>query len=125
MAQPLMAAHPLYCLPALESEAMERRILIVDDEPLIVEGLTAYLECEKFKASGAHDVASATAILAAQHYSIVVADLCLSTVEEGLMLIDEVRRLSPTSRIITITGYAGPELEAKVLERGSTRVLRK
>ena len=82
---------------------MGKRILVVDDEPLIVEALTAYLECEDLEAAGAHDCASATAILASSHYSIVVADLCLHTIEEGLLLIDEVRRLSPGSRIITIT----------------------
>ena len=102
---------------------MQRRILIVDDEPIIVEGLTAYLECEELEAAGACDRQSATAILAEEHFSVVVADLCLRTVEEGLLLIDEVRRLSPQSRIITITGYARPELEAQVLERGSLKVL--
>jgi len=104
---------------------MGKRILVVDDEPLIVEALTAYLECEDLEAAGAHDCASATAILASSHYSIVVADLCLHTIEEGLLLIDEVRRLSPGSRIITITGFAPPDLEAKVIERGSAKVLRK
>jgi RNA polymerase sigma factor (sigma-70 family) len=104
---------------------MERRVLVVDDEPLIVEGLTAYLECEDLDAAGATDRESATAILVASHFPVIVADLCLSTVEEGLALIDEVRALSPESRIITITGYVRPELKAEVLERGSAMVLLK
>jgi RNA polymerase sigma factor (sigma-70 family) len=104
---------------------MERRVLVVDDEPLIVEGLTAYLECEDLDTSGAFDRESATAILAASHYQVIVADLCLTTVEEGLALIDAVRRLSPDSRIITITGFAHPELEAEVLERGSAMIVLK
>jgi RNA polymerase sigma factor (sigma-70 family) len=104
---------------------MEQKILIVDDEPLIVEGLTAYLECEEMDATGAHDRASAMAIVGARHFSIIVADLCLRTVEEGLLLIDEVRRVSPRSRIITMTGYAHPELEAEVLARGSAKLLHK
>ena len=104
---------------------MERRVLVVDDEPLIVEGLTAYLECEDLDASGAFDRESATAILAADHYQVIVADLCLSTIEEGLALIDEARQLSPESRIITITGFMRPELEAEVLKRGSVMVVLK
>jgi len=105
---------------------MLKRILVVDDEPLIVEGLTAYLECEELETAGACDLASATKILASSsHYSVIVADLCLRTVEEGLLLIDAVRRLSPSSRVITITGYARPELEAEVLHRGSVKVLLK
>jgi RNA polymerase sigma factor (sigma-70 family) len=62
-------------------------------------------------------------MLAEQHYPVIVADLCLETCEEGLLLIDEIRRVSPSSRIITMTGYATPEMEAQVLERGSNRVV--
>jgi len=102
---------------------MKQRVLIVDDEPLIVEGLTAYLDCEELDAAGATNRESATAILTATHYPVVVADLCLTTIEEGIALIDEVRALSPGSRIITMTGFAAPELEARVLEHGSAMVL--
>jgi RNA polymerase sigma factor (sigma-70 family) len=104
---------------------MERRILVVDDEPLIVEGLTACLQIEDFEAVGANDRPTATALLADEHYSVIVADLCLRTCEEGLLLIDEIRRVSPASRIITMTGYATPDIEAAVLERGSCRLLDK
>jgi RNA polymerase sigma factor (sigma-70 family) len=38
-------------------------------------------------------------------------------------MIDEIRRVSPASHIITMTGYATPEMEAEVLERGSNRVI--
>jgi len=102
---------------------MEHRILVIDDEPLIVEGLTAWLQVENLEAAGANDRGTATAMLIEQHYPVVVADLCLDTCEEGLLLIDEIRRFSPTTRIITMTGYATPEMEAEVLERGSDRVV--
>jgi len=102
---------------------MEHRILVIDDEPLIVEGLTAWLQVENLEAAGANDRGTATAMLIEQHYPVVVADLCLDTCEEGLLLIDEIRRFSPTSRIITMTGYATPEMRAEVLERGSDRVV--
>jgi len=99
------------------------RILVIDDEPMIVDGLTAWLQIENLDAAGANDRHTATAMFAAQHYPVILADLCLETCEEGLLLIDEIRRLSPSSRIITMTGYATPEVEAQVLERGSDRVV--
>lgn len=102
---------------------MEHRILVIDDEPTIVDGLTAWLQIENLDASGANDRGTARAMIVEQHYPVVVADLCLDTYEEGLLLIDEVRSLSPASRIITMTGYATPEMEAEVLERGSDRVI--
>jgi len=102
---------------------MKRRILVIDDEPMIVDGLTAWLEIEQLETAGANDRHTATAMLEEVHYPVVVADLCIQTCEEGLLLIDAIRRLSPTTRIITMTGYATPEVEAEVLQRGSDRVL--
>jgi RNA polymerase sigma factor (sigma-70 family) len=102
---------------------MGQRILVIDDEPMIVEGLTAWLQIENLAAAGANDRRTATAMLEEQHYPVIVADLCLETCEEGLLLIDEIRRVSPESRIITMTGYATPEMQAAVLERGSNRVV--
>ena len=104
---------------------MASRILVVDDEPMIVEGLTIHLSWEELEASGAFDRQSAEAMVAEEHYPIVLADLCLHTYEDGLLLIEQIRRVSPGSRIISMTGYASPELEAEVLERGSAMVLRK
>lgn len=102
---------------------MMERILVIDDEPLIVDGLTAWLQVENLDATGANNRHTAAAMFAEQHYPVIVADLCLETCEEGLLLIDEIRRVSPSSRIITMTGYATPEMEAQVLERGSDRVV--
>ena len=102
---------------------MEQRILVIDDEPMIVDGLTAWLQIENLEAAGANDRHTATAMLEEQHYPVVVADLCITTCEEGLLLIDEIRRLSPSSRIITMTGYASPEIATEVLERGASRIV--
>jgi len=102
---------------------MQRRILVVDDEPMIVEGLTIHLTWEELNAEGAFDRRSAVAMMAAEDYSVVLADLCLTTCEEGLRLIDEIRRVSPNSRIVTMTGHADPEMVAEVLARGSARLL--
>ena len=104
---------------------MASRILVVDDEPMIVEGLTIHLSWKELEASGAFDRESAAAMVAEEHYPVVLADLCLHTVEDGLLLIEQIRRVSPGSRILSMTGRADPQLEAEVLERGSAMVLRK
>jgi RNA polymerase sigma factor (sigma-70 family) len=102
-----------------------RRVLVVDDEEVIVEGLMALLNCEAFETAGALDRESATSKISELYYPIIVADLCLRTREEGLRLLDEIRRLSPDSRVVTITGFATPELEAEVLARGASMMLTK
>ncbi len=102
-----------------------RRVLVVDDEEVIVEGLRALLGLEAFETEGALDRASATAKLSELYYPIIVADLCLRTREEGLLLLDEIQQVSPNSRVVTITGYATPEHEAEVMAHGASVMLSK
>jgi len=104
---------------------MERRVLVVDDEELIVEGLTLLFAFERIESAGACDRQSAMARLAEAAYPVIVTDLCLETNDEGFALIDEIRRLTPASRIVMMTGYATPEIEAEALRRGVSLVLRK
>jgi RNA polymerase sigma factor (sigma-70 family) len=104
---------------------MARRVLVVDDEESIVDGLMSLLDCEAIESSGAFDRLSAEALMAGTFYSVIVADLRLHTEEEGLELLDGIRRISPLSRVLTLTGFATPEMEDEALRRGSTMVMRK
>lgn len=104
---------------------MTGRVLVVDDEESIVDGLLCLLECEEIESSGAFDRLSAELLIAGTFYSVIVADLRLHTEAEGLELLDGIRRISPRSRVLTLTGFATPELENEVLRRGSAMVLQK
>jgi RNA polymerase sigma factor (sigma-70 family) len=104
---------------------MAGRVLIVDDEEAIVEGLLSLLQCEAIESSGAFDRLGAELLMAGTFYSVIVADLRLHTEAEGLELLDAIRRISPRSRVLTLTGFATFELEKEVLRRGSTQVMRK
>ena len=74
---------------------------------------------------GAFDRLSAEALMTGSFYPVVVADLRLQTDAEGLELLDAIRRISPRSRVVTLTGYATPEMEKEVLRRGSAMMIRK
>lgn len=108
-----------------EMTTMAGRVLIVDDEEAIVEGLVSLLQCEAIESSGAFDRLGAELLMEGTFYSVIVADLRLHTESEGLELLDAIRRISPRSRVLTLTGFATFELEAEVLRRGSTQVMRK
>jgi RNA polymerase sigma factor (sigma-70 family) len=58
-------------------------------------------------------------------YAVVIADLRLHTEAEGLELLDGIQRISPRSRVVTLTGYSTPEMVSEVLRRGSTMVIQK
>lgn len=104
---------------------MAGRVLIVDDEELIVEGLLALLQCESIEGSGAFDRIGAESLMEETFYSVIVADLRLHTEDEGLELLDAIRRITPRSRVLTLTGFATLELENEVLRRGSSKVMLK
>jgi len=104
---------------------MKPRVLVVDDERAIVLGLTTLLAMEDIDSAGAFDRLSAEAMMTGTFYSVILADIRLNTEEEGLELLDDIQRLSPRSRVLSMTGYATPELEREVRKRGSSSVIRK
>jgi len=108
-----------------EKECMKRRVLIVDDEEVIVAGLTMLFEQEPFESVGALDRSSAEEIVGSSFCPVVIADLCLHSVEEGLALIDHIRLSSPGSRILVLTAFATPAVEKDLRERGVELVFQK
>jgi len=79
------------------------KILIVDDEPAVVAGITAMLDVHQIDAEGIGDAALAEQRIADEFFPVILADLRMRTEEEGLRLLDAVRRLSPRSRIASMT----------------------
>jgi len=104
---------------------MNERVLVVDDEEGIVAGLRYLLDAEKIESSGAFDRLSAESLMEETFFAVIVADLRLHTEAEGLELLDGIRRISPRSRVVTLTGFITPELEEEVLRRGVAMVIRK
>ena len=104
---------------------MNGRVLVVDDERAIVAGLLCLLEIEQIEGAGAFDRHSAETLLEETFFPVIVADLRLHTVSEGLALLDGIRRISPRSRVVTLTGFSTPELDEEVLRRGAVMVIRK
>ena len=104
---------------------MIKRVLVVDDETDITEGLVALFEMEAINAQGASDRESAETLVSSEYFPVVLADLRLHTEEEGMKLVDSIRAKSPNSKIATMTAFATPELEAELRRRGSSVVLHK
>jgi RNA polymerase sigma factor (sigma-70 family) len=104
---------------------MTGRVLVVDDEKAIVSRLVCLLEADEIEGFGAFDRLSAEALMEKTFYAVIVADLHLHTEAEGLELLDGIRRISPQSLVLTLTGFSTPELDAEVRRRGSVRVIRK
>lgn len=89
------------------------RILVVDDEPTILFALREYLSTCGFVIECAENLETALAKLAAQSFSLVIADLRLtgSGGNEGLTVLAEIRRAHPGTRAILLTAYRTLDIE--------------
>ena len=101
------------------------QILIVDDDPHVLEVLTALLDLEHLRTAAAGDCATAEAMISAHFFPVILADFRLRSDAEGLQLLESIQRLSPRSRVASMTGHASPDIEARARERGAQLVLQK
>ena len=100
------------------------KVLIVDDDQSILDGLQAFFDIEDIKTAGAGDCDSAEALIASHYFPIVLADLRLRTEADGIRLLESIRRISPRSRVASLTGAQDVD-EARLRELGASVVLRK
>jgi DNA-binding response OmpR family regulator len=105
-----------------------QRILVVDDEPPILFALRDYFQAAGYQVDCAGELEEAQALIAEEpSYDLVIADLRLDSFSgtSGLELIGNVRDRSTASRILLLTAYGSPEIEAEALRRGADAFLHK
>jgi DNA-binding response OmpR family regulator len=103
------------------------RILIVDDEPLIVLSMRKYFERLGYSVDAAHELEAAQALLASLQYDLVIADLRLTGMggAEGLQIVSDVHELSAETRVILLSAFGTPEIERESYNRGADAFLHK
>lgn len=99
-------------------------VLLVDDEPDILESLQSYLEATLpgVRILVAANAAAALPLVAKA--DVIVSDLRMPGMD-GLELLDRVRRKYPLVRRILITAFQEPSLEDRAALAGVGAVLRK
>lgn len=104
-----------------------RRILIVDDEDLIVMAMRKYFEGLGFLVDGAFELEEAQALLANYHYDLVIADLRLTGIGgvEGLQIVSDVHQRCANTRVLLLSAYGTPEIERESYNRGADAFLHK
>lgn len=106
---------------------MVRRMLVVDDEDVILAAVCDYFTLHGFVVDCAHDRDEAEALLDELRYAVVVADLrlCEPNGREGLDVIAFARKRSPDATIVLVTAYASPETEREAYVYGADLFLAK
>lgn len=102
-------------------------LLLVEDEEQTLLAMQNYFTTQGFDVDCAQDQAQAEALIAASRYSMVLTDLRLTGTRgvEGLEIVSHVRRESPDTKVIILTAYGSPEVEAEARRRGADDFLYK
>jgi signal transduction histidine kinase len=100
------------------------RLLVVDDEENIVLTISEVLRLEGYEVDVAASGHEAVALLDEREYDLVLTDLHMDE-GDGLSLLEEVRRRSPLTITIVLTGFAALETAIASLRQGAYDYLTK
>jgi signal transduction histidine kinase len=93
-------------------------LLVVDDEPTVLETISAILEDEGYKVATASNVSDALEQLKARHFDVVLTDLRMED-DGGLTLLAEIRKAWEGIVPLVLTGYASLETAVDALREGA------
>ena len=82
---------------------MKQRILVVDDEPQIREMLSMYFSRHGYDTATAADSAETLRLVKESPVDVVVLDISLAD-EDGLKLLEQLKKFQPGLRVIMLTG---------------------
>jgi DNA-binding response OmpR family regulator len=105
----------------------EKKILLIDDEEVILFGFKQVLSAPKLHIDTASTVEEANALIDKNSYAAAVIDLRLSnsTKLEGLELVSVLKRAQKDCHVIVLTAYGDDEVHQKALSAGADLFLEK
>ena len=102
----------------MPTDPARAHVLIVDDEPVILQILSAVFEDEPFRVTTASNGADALVLLAEQTIDVLLTDKNLPD-HNGMDLLAAAKQRDPLTEVILLTGYASLETALKALELGA------
>ena len=117
---------PTFFFPAPAEKLAPRRVLVVDDEPLVRWSCAETLAASGFQAIEVDNGAAALFALADPNGApdVVLLDLMLPDFSD-LSLLAVMRRLAPAVPVVIMTAFATPEVVERARRFGASRVIDK
>ena len=102
------------------------RVMIIDDHAVIRAGLRMLIEHDQTMnvVAMAGTRAEALRLAASARPDIIILDLILGD-DDGLTFLPELREVSPTSRVVVLTGVANPDSHRMAIRRGAMGIVLK
>jgi len=103
------------------------KLLVVDDEESICFSMREYFSQHGFKVDTAREIEEAEGLIKETEYQVIIQDLRLGVAQrsDGLEIIRLVHEQNPETRIVVLTSYGSPEVEAEARRAGADAFLRK
>jgi len=98
-------------------EQKQIKILVVDDEEMIVTILDNYLSEKGYAVTGVHDASEAIRLIGETTFDIVFTDLMMPGVN-GMELVKEIHTRNLDTKIIIFTGYASVDSAIDAVQQG-------
>lgn len=93
-------------------------IMVVDDEAIVGKRLKPTLERDGYEVETFGDGTSALDRIGQKDFDIIVTDVRMDDVD-GMQILEHVKRYSPRTKVIIITGYATVDLAREALVKGA------
>ncbi len=100
------------------------KILVIDDEEIIRRRICDLLELDEFTPLAAADGKTGLEIFKDENPAVVLLDLKMPGID-GLEVLDEIKKVSPTTEVIIITGHGGVEAAIQALRRDAFSYIQK
>ena len=100
------------------------RVLIIDDDPAILDSCGQVLRREGYVVQEARDGRGGLALFSAESFHLVLLDLKLPGMD-GLEVLRRIKDISPETAVIMITGYASIETAVEAVKLGAFDYLSK
>lgn len=100
------------------------RILIVDDDPLVLELLGISINSFGFEHVAANNGREALEILEQQAFTIVITDMMMPELD-GMQLLEHISDKYPQTAVIVVTGYTGTFSYMDVIRAGASDFISK
>jgi DNA-binding NtrC family response regulator len=104
-----------------------RNLLVVDDEESICFSMSEYFSQHGYRVDTAREMEEAEGLIKTTDYEVIIQDLRLGVARQpdGLEIIKLVHKRNPDTRIVVLTSYGSPEVEAEARRAGADAFLQK
>lgn len=101
-----------------ERAAAVPRVLVVDDEPVVVNSIRKTLSRKSFRVEEAFSGREAMERIMAESFDLVLLDMRLPDAN-GLDLVADMKKRKPELRVVIVTGYASIDTAVEAIKRGA------